>query len=108
MYNIIKKLCNEHSISLTQLARNLRISPSLFTELKSGRTKSLSAEKVSKIADYFDVSVDYLLGIEDKKSPVNIDGLSDNRKKLMEFVETVPEDKAEMILRVMKSILQDN
>ncbi len=63
-------------------------------------------DKIEMLASYFGILKSDL--IEDKKNPVNTDGLSENRKKLMQFVETVPEDKAEMILRVMKSILQDD
>lgn len=77
MYNIIRKLCDDHSISLTQLARNVKISPSLFTELKSGRTKSLSAEKVAKIADYFGVSSDYILGNTDNPNPGTVINIFD-------------------------------
>jgi transcriptional regulator with XRE-family HTH domain len=58
-------------------------------------------DKIEMLADYFGIEKSDL--IEEK--PIIDNGLSDNRKKLMEFVETVPEDKAEMILRVMKSIL---
>ena len=64
-------------------------------------------------ADYFDVSTDYLLGLSgirgespNKKKPIYIDGLSDNKKALLTFAETVPEDKAAMILQVMKSIVE--
>ncbi|MBQ1503302.1 MAG: LexA family transcriptional regulator [Clostridia bacterium] len=53
------------------------MSKSAFTELKSGRTKSLGAKSLSKIAEYFGVSTDYLLShglVErvDAKKSVNI------------------------------------
>jgi len=38
------------------------ISKSLMTDLKMGRKKGVNAETAQKIADYFDVSVGYLLG----------------------------------------------
>lgn len=65
--------------------------------------------RIVRFSEVLGVSLSYLMTDweEDKKNPVSMDGLSENRKKLMQFVETVPEDKAEMILRVMKSILQD-
>ena len=34
------------------------------------------------------------------------DGLTENQRLLMQFARTVPADKAEMILRVMKSIVE--
>ena len=62
-------------------------------------------DKIEAMADYFGVLKSNL--IEEKKEQPIEDGLSEKRKALMQFAMDVPEDKAEMILRVMKSILQD-
>ena len=64
-------------------------------------------DKIEAMADYFGILKSDL--IEDKKEqPTEFDGLSEKRKALMQFAMDVPEDKAEMILRVMKSILQND
>ena len=93
------------------MCTDLGISKSLMTDLKSGRKKGVNAETAHKLAEYFGVSVGYLLGEEEKdekkEQPTDFDGLSEKRKALMQFAMDVPEDKAEMILRVMKSILED-
>jgi transcriptional regulator with XRE-family HTH domain len=41
-------------------------------------------------------------------SPAVNDGISEKRRELIEFAMTVPEEKAEMILRVIKSIVEDD
>lgn len=41
-----------------------------------------------------------------KNPTANYDGISEKRRELIEFAMTVPEEKAEMILRVMKSIVE--
>lgn len=83
------------------------ISKGLLTDLKMGRRTGVSAVTAQKIASYFGVSVGYLLGEEDKKEqPTETDRLSEKRQMLMDFVMSVPEDKAEMLLRVMKSIVE--
>ena len=84
-----------------------------LTDLKMGRQTGLSATKAQKIASYLGVSVGYLLGEEteetDKKEkPISYDGLSEKRKALIEFAMYAPEDKAEMILQVMKTILKND
>ena len=86
------------------------ISKGLLTDLKMGRRTGVSAVTAQKIASYFDVSVGYLLGEEDikKEQPTEIDGLSEKRKALMQFAMSVPEEKAEMILQVMKTILNND
>lgn len=50
--------------------------------------------------------VEFIQGEDGKKNPATMDGMSENRKKLMHFVEGVPEEKTELLLRVMKSILE--
>ena len=61
--------------------------------------------KIEAMANYFGCEKSDL--IEDKtKQPTVDDGLSEKRKALMDFAKSVPEDKAEMILRVMKSIVE--
>ena len=78
-----------------------------MTDLKSGRKKGVNAETAQKLASYFNVTVGYLLGEEEKEKPtVQDDGLTENQRKLMEFAKSVPDDKADMILRVMKSIVE--
>ena len=62
MYQIIEALCRAHHTNVTAMCRELDIGISTLTELKQGRTQTLSAATTSKIAGYFNVSVAYLLG----------------------------------------------
>lgn len=111
LYERLVALCKERGIKGGRMCTDLGISKSLMTDLKSGRKKGVNAETAHKLAAYFGVSVGYLLGEEEKdakkEQPIE-DGLSEKRKALMQFVMEVPEDKAEMMLRVMKSILQND
>ena len=60
-------------------------------------------DKVEMLAKYFDCKKSDL--IEEKKTIEN-DGLSEGKRMLIDFAKSVPDDKAEMILRVMKSIVE--
>ena len=62
LYKIIEELLKEKGVSGAQMSRDLGMSRSFMTELRKGRAKSVKMETAQKIADYFDVSVDYLLG----------------------------------------------
>ena len=74
IYEIIDQLCAEKGISGSKMCDDLGMSRSTLTELRKGRAKTLKLEKASKIADYFGVSVDYLLGNEPKeKTPAEAD-----------------------------------
>ena len=109
LYNNIIALCESRGIKGGKMCTDVGISKGLLTDLKMGRRTGVSAVTAQKIASYFDVSVGYLLGEEEKEKPTvhEDDGLSENQKLLMQFAMNVPEEKAAMVLRVMKSILED-
>ena len=69
MYEIIDALLVERGISGAQMSADLGMSRSFMTELRKGRAKGIKLETAQKIAQYFDVSVDYLLGEETEKAP---------------------------------------
>lgn len=58
-YDQFLSLCNQHDIKVTALARKLGISPSAPKRWEEGSTPDLVNAK--KIADYFGVSLDYLM-----------------------------------------------
>lgn len=62
MYTIIENLCNERKISIAQMCRDTGLRQSVFSELKHGRTKSLSAKNIVILANYFGVSTDVFTG----------------------------------------------
>lgn len=68
MYSRIDQLCKENDTNITAMCRLLDISRSTLSELKSGRTKTLSAEYAAKISQHFHVTVDYLLGKTDQRN----------------------------------------
>jgi transcriptional regulator with XRE-family HTH domain len=74
LYSNIENLCKDKNITVTQLCRETMIPRAVLSELKSGRSKTISVEYINTIANYFEVSVDKLLGNE---KPVirNGDGL---------------------------------
>lgn len=110
LYERLCHLCKQKGVSGGKMCADLGLSRSVMSDLKSGRKKGFNAEIAQKIALYFGVSVAYLLGEEEnkdkKEKPISYDGLSKKRKALIDFAMSVPEDKAEMILRVMKSIVE--
>lgn len=72
MYNLyenIYALCNERGITPGALCGELEFRRSVLSDLKNGRKKSLDTTTLMKIAEYFNVSVDFLLGVETKKAP---------------------------------------
>lgn len=62
LYQRIEGLCAARDITVTELCRACGVSRSSLSDLKNGRKQSLSAQTLSRIAAYFSVSVDSLLG----------------------------------------------
>ena len=64
MYERIEQLCREAGVNVTTMCREAGVPRSALSDYKAGRIKSLAADKLAKIAGYFNVSVDHLLGKE--------------------------------------------
>ena len=62
-YEIIKELAKEKKLSIRQLEIDFGYSNGYLSKWKNNTP---NADELSRLADYFNVSVDYLLGREEK------------------------------------------
>ena len=108
LYERINELCKKKGVSGSRMCLDLGMSKSTLSDLKSGRKKSFTIDTAKKIASYLGVSVEYLSGEEKEKEPIVEDEFSERRKKLIDFASSVPEDKIDLVLRVMQSIAEGN
>lgn len=69
--NRIKQLRNEMNINQDVLAKILGLEIAGISKLETGRVP-LKDEYIIKLADYFNVSTDYLLGKSDIRNPEEI------------------------------------
>lgn len=65
----ITKLFDESGKSANSILKELDFSPTAFSEWKRGKAKP-TTDALKKLADYFDVSVDYLLGRTENPAPI--------------------------------------
>jgi transcriptional regulator with XRE-family HTH domain len=63
LYKRIRQLCNERGVSVTRLETELGFSTSTIQKWKMASVPN--ATSIIKIAQYFNVSTDYLLGVTD-------------------------------------------
>lgn len=77
-----------------------------INKIENGRP--CSQKIITRLAEALNVSIPYLMGWEEEveKTTVQDDGLTENQRKLMQFVKSVPDDKAEMILQVIRLIVE--
>lgn len=106
LYSNIHALCEKEGIKDGTLCGNIGIRRSFLSELKAGRTKSLSAEVLSKIASYFNVSVDYLLTGNQKENPPQqpqseIDAAV---KRIRKKLESMPKEQREALMNLIEKM----
>ncbi len=107
-YNKLGDLSKEKGLSQSYISTKIGMSRNYIKDCKR-QNISIPSDRLIQIANILDTSVDYLTDKTDKKEkPTEYDGLSEKQKVIMDFVMSVPDDKAEMILRVMKSILESD
>lgn len=110
LYDTILALCESRGIKGGKMCTDIGISKGLLTDLKMGRRTGVSAVTAQKIATYFDVSVGYLLGEEEKsekkEQSAEYDGLSEKKKSFIDKVMQMSDaelDRMEQILSLVES-----
>ena len=88
-FDRIKELAKKQGLSINSLEEKLGYSRNTIYNLKSSKP---STERISEIADYFNVSTDYLLGRTDNPSIAKDDTIagytSDDLRKMAENAKT--------------------
>ena len=64
LYENIKDLCKERGTNVSSMCEAIGVSKSTLSNLKNGRTISLSAKTIAKISEYLDVMPEEVLGNE--------------------------------------------
>ena len=62
LYDRIDSLCKMFNVTITTMCKDSGANRASLSDLKMGRKQTLSAATLDRIADYFDTTVDYLLG----------------------------------------------
>jgi transcriptional regulator with XRE-family HTH domain len=103
---IILELRKERAISQKQVAEDIGVSQSAIAKIEINRNEA-TASTIRKLADYFNVTTDYLLGIEDEfgtraiSSTPTIDAYSKEERQLVEEYRKLPDDSKKLVLRMV-------
>lgn len=84
-YSRVNDLCTEHGVKITNVISEIGMGSGNLSKWKSGVVPK--ADTLSKLADYFNVSTDYLLGRTDdrEKEPASGDGGGLDEKQRMVY-----------------------
>ncbi len=107
MYEKIQTLCDDKGIRPAELSRETGVPKSTLTDLKQGRSKTLSVQNLSKIAQFFGVSVDYFYdsqdGVDEKR-----DELFQKRKLLFDMSHRATEEQLDTFLVMFKALIDED
>lgn len=68
IFETVKKLCDDRNVKISVLERELKLGRGNIYKMKDSVP---GTDKVEKIADFFGVSTDYLLGRTDNEGKIN-------------------------------------
>ena len=115
MYEIFEKLLRERGVTAYKVAKETGIGTATLSNWKNGKYTP-KQDKMQKIADFFGVTVDYLMtGKDTAISEVSIsnnnsgvDDLSDDEKELIILYRKtgdIPEEEAEALRKQFESTI---
>lgn len=101
-YEIFERLCKEKGITPTKAARDVGVAQPVVSQWKK-RGSTPKAETVQKLADYFGVSVDYLLGKSGENSQLE-NQLDDFSTHLIEITKDLSEADRQLVLGMARRL----
>lgn len=92
-------------VSPSKMCTDLGLSRSLVTKLKDNPERTINGGTAQKIADYFGVSVDCVLGSEQKEKPtLQMESeLSGVKQEIWELINTMSDEKLEKVLGFLRA-----
>ena len=106
LYENIKELCDEKGVKPGKMCTEASVSKRLITDLKMGRKKTVHVETAQKIADYFGVPVDRVLGAEKETAAQKDDGQKYTDFELLQAYH-VADDRTKEAIRTLLGIKGD-
>ena len=111
----ILNIAKTRKVNNQQLCKILETNSNKIYDWKIGKSKP-SAEDISKLADYFNVSADYLLGrdvpiktkTDDSTEALSsAASLSSSQKQLVELAESLTDDEIKKVLSYIRFVLSE-
>ena len=106
-WNIFLELCNKIGKAPNTVAKELGISSGSISAWKQNPERKPQSRMVKKIADYFGVSDDYLLGYEQQKNIPQDVTASEDEMIFLELFRKLSPEKRQMLINMLKIALAD-
>lgn len=100
----------ERGWSQRDLAAKMHYSDhSTIGKIETGKV-DIPQSRIVQFSEVLGVSIAYLMGWEEeqKEKPPSEGELSEGQKALIAFARTVPEEKVDLVLKLLRAILEDD
>lgn len=108
MYEVFAQLLKQKGVTAYRVSVETGVSQGSLSDWKNGKSRP-KYESIKKIADYFDVSVDYLLnGPDNKKSPAETaedDEVPEDFILLARKADEIPPQKRKQLYKFLNSTI---
>ena len=99
--DILRELRLEKDITQEDLGKALNVSKQTVNNWENNRRKC-DSDTLFKLAKFFDVTVDYLLGINENKKP--IEDLTEKQKQALILADQLSDEEFDNIIRLVISM----
>ena len=101
----IKSLIEQSGKSYQELEKITGIKKSSLQRYASGATTKIPLDVIEKLSIAFNVSQEYLMGWDEKKSSPSEPELTEGEKLLLDLFKKVPEDQQQLVLQMIRAAL---
>lgn len=101
----IKALVDSSSLSYQDLEKITGIKKSSLQRYASGVTTKIPLDVIEKLSKAFNVSQEYLMGWDEKKTPPSKEVLTEGEQVLINLFRQVPADRQELVLQMIRAAL---
>ena len=102
----IKSLIEQSGKSYQELEKLTGIKKSSLQRYASGVTTKIPLDVIEKLANAFNVSQEYLMGWEEKKSSPSEPQLTEGEKLMLKLFRQIPEDRQAEALELLRVALK--
>lgn len=101
----LKELRKEAGLTQKQFAKEIGAAQNTVSQWEAG-TRRLDDETIKRIASFFGVSVDYLLGLSESKRVSLADNVSEAKQAMYNLIDELPDDKVLKLYDLAKAALE--
>lgn len=103
MQNRIKDLREEKNWTQIRLSTALGVTQETISAYENGKHKP-SVSTLSKLAEIFNASMDYIMGLSDERHAIRIDSLSELEIRCLSIFETLDDTQKAMAIAYMQGL----